>query len=766
MKPYIAVLYDSFVESVRSKVLWILLAAWTLILGALFPLAITEGESYQFSFADVANPKVMMDQLAAASAGKGTRAQRAVYAQIDKDFQEVLQQRQKNQRRIAVGLLIRSLNNVLSSEKLYDKQAWPTAERRNELKPLIEKESLSASEREKLNRNLIDLAFPGATKKASGQAAWITYAGLKLGGALPLTERQLRPFIETLIFPLVMRLGLGIVAMFVAIIITSPMIPDMFQPGSLHLLLSKPLSRSYLFLTKFLGGCIFVGINILYLLVGLYLYAGTRLGIWNEGILWCIPLFIFVFMIFYSVSALVGLVWKNAIICVVVTACFWGVCFGVGLIHFYFDVFLHIQPQTKNVVSIGDSLITTTQQGRVMIWNKDSNRWETAYGEMDGQRVLGPVWVEDQKSIYFSRSINLPFGMPSGDNTPISIAHVPDLMDPSDKSFPSKPWEDARLDSGVDLPNDALQIQPWKNSFVVLSSEGIHRFDAELASKSEQQSVSILGFNLGGATASSAYPLMTPKDWGLQKPLDLGVAPSADRFATYSRGKVILWKLEGNVLKESGTVELETAPETVAIVGVNAEYCIVCPNAAKPVVIDVAAATIHRTMDEVGEVSVRQIKVAADGQFAMLTADGEVWVADAKGAKAVKPNLAGQGHGLAISYDTAGMLWLVHHVHQADKWDVAGNKSVASVRPTPGIAERIYDYVINPFYIANPKPAAVNDTIEYVLKKPDNKTIAIDRNDLDQATLKVDPWRPLWSNSIFIAVMLAVSCWYLYRQDL
>lgn len=116
MKPYIAVLYDSFIESVRSKVLWILLAAWTLILGALFPLAITEGESYQFSFADVANPKVMMDQLAAASAGKGTRAQRAVYAQIDKDFQEVLQQRQKNQRRIAVGLLIRSLNNVLSSE--------------------------------------------------------------------------------------------------------------------------------------------------------------------------------------------------------------------------------------------------------------------------------------------------------------------------------------------------------------------------------------------------------------------------------------------------------------------------------------------------------------------------------------------------------------------------------------------------------------------------------------------------------------------------
>jgi len=49
MKPYLAILYDSLLESVRSKMLWILLAAWTLILIALFPLSISQGDYYLFT---------------------------------------------------------------------------------------------------------------------------------------------------------------------------------------------------------------------------------------------------------------------------------------------------------------------------------------------------------------------------------------------------------------------------------------------------------------------------------------------------------------------------------------------------------------------------------------------------------------------------------------------------------------------------------------------------------------------------------------------
>jgi hypothetical protein len=68
--------------------------------------------------------------------------------------------------------------------------------------------------------------------------------------------------------------------------------------------------------------------------------------------------------------------------------------------------------------------------------------------------------------------------------------------------------------------------------------------------------------------------------------------------------------------------------------------------------------------------------------------------------------------------------------------------------------------------LVNPKPAAVNQTIEYMLEKPNNKSIALDRLDLENPKEEVDPWQPIWSNTAFVVVMLGISCWYLYRQDL
>ncbi len=775
MKPYFAVLYDSFQESVRSKVLWILLAAWTLLLAALFPLSISQGESYAFTFADIENPRIILDNLASASAGKGTRAQKAIYAKLDEEFQGVLAQRQSNKRRIFTGMLINAFNKLLSNKELYSKEAWPTADARKELKPLIEKENKSTAELEQLNRSLIDLAFPGNTKSALGQASWITYGGLKLGGALPFTEKQIRPFIETGIIPLVMRLGLGIAAMFVAIIITSPMIPDMFQTGSLHLLLSKPLSRNLLFLTKFLGGCIFVAFNIVFLLVGLYIYAGTRLGIWNTGILWCIPLFIFAFMIFYSVSALVGLIWKNPIICVVITAAFWGVCFGVGLIHFYFDFFLHVQPQTQRIYAINDTIMLATQQGRIQFWDDESKMWKTAYGaDVDGQKVLGPVWLPSEKAIYFGRPRFNPFGMGGGQGAKLEFARTPDLVDPTDKTFTSKIWEDGRMDSGPELPGEPLQIIPWKNSLAVLNPSGFYVFNPAAANLSEERSIvagiagrvgSLFG-NSAVTIPSEAFVEQAPKDWKLAKPLDVSASPSFDHLLTYSRAKVCRWKSTPKALERELELQLDITTDTVAAIGTDDKTCIVCPNGMKPFVIDVETMQVRKQLDEVGEVTIKQIQVDHQGHFALLSPEGVVWLFDSVNDKVTRPSHPGYGKAHAIHFNNEGLLWIAHSGKKADLWDITGNSSKKSIRPKPSVTELVYGYIINPFYEVNPKPAAVNETIEYVLRNPKNKSLAVDRNDLDAPTIQTDPWRPIWTNSLFIAVMLSVSCWYLSRQDL
>ena len=773
MKPYFAVLYDSFQESVRSKVLWILLAAWTLILAALFPLSISPGASYAFTFADIENPRVIFDSLASASAGKGTRAQKAVYSKLDEGFQTVLIQRESNKRRINSGMLTTAFNKLLTNKELYNKDAWPTADRRKELKPLIENENRTAAELEQLNRRLIDLAFPGSTKSSTGQVSWITYGGLKLGGALPFTEKLIKPFIESNIFPLVMWLGLGIGAMIVAIIITSPMIPDMFQTGSLHLLLSKPLSRNLLFLTKFLGGCIFVAFNIVFLLIGLYVYAGTRLGIWNTGILWCIPLFIFAFMIFYSVSAFVGLIWKNPIICVVITALFWGVCFCVGVIHSFFDFFLYVQPQTQRIYAVNDTVMLTTQQGRIQFWDEETKGWKTAYGEVDGQKVMGPVWLESEKAIYFGRPRFNPFNIGGGQGAKLEFARTPDLSDPSDKTFTSKIWEDGRMDSGPDLPSEPLQIIPWKNTLAVLNENGFYRFNAAGAAQAAERKpiVDLAGrlFGINGSTPTipgEAFVEMAPKDWKLVKPMDVSASPSFQYLLTYSQGKVGRWKSRENELDQETELSLDIPPETVSTIGTNDKSCVVCPNGMKPILIDVETMTVLRNLDEMGEVTIKQILADNNGNLVMLSPEGIVWLLDTLNDKVSKPALVGQGKVHAIHLTKEGQLWVAHSGKNADLWDFQDKSSKRSLRPKATVTELVYGYIINPFYEINPKPAAVNETINFVLTNPKNKSLALDRNDLDVPTIQKDPWRPIWTNSLFIAFMLTISCWYLSRQDL
>jgi ABC-type transport system involved in multi-copper enzyme maturation permease subunit len=769
MRPYFAVLYDSFLESVKSKVLWILMGAWTIVLAGLFPLSLTSGESYKIArrnFAGESSAKSIMDKLALASSGKGSRSHQAVYNNVSTSFQSLLKQRQDNNRKISIGLLIDALNQVLAAKDLYDKEAWPTAERRKEIKELLDKTERSDVETEKLNRKLLDLAFPNLLTSTDGQATWFTYLGIKLGEPLSLSLDSMRPFIEKVFFPLVMRVGLGIIAMLIAIVITSSMIPDMFQAGSLHLLLSKPISRSLLFLTKFAGGCIFVGINIVYLLSGLYLYAGVQLQIWNEGILWCIPLFVFMFMVYYSVSSLAGLIWKNPIICVVVTTVFWGVCFTIGLIQFFFNISLNLQQQTQKIYAINDTILTVNQQGNIYYWNPSDRSMQIAYGNGDGLQVLGPVWIEKQKAVYFGKSMKTPFGMGRKQDVRLDFARTPDLADPTDTTFTSKPWEDSRLDSGPEMPAGPRQMIRWKDTLAVFNEDGLFEFDADSTNDDRQfagVSSVLKSFGLNNDKALTGFKPILESEF--PKPSDLSISPTFQTIVAFRKGELVAWKPMGESMSESGSLPLAFDKDMVAVVGCNDRIAIVCPNGKPPMIVDIGEMKIIRTMDEIGPKSVKQVIADKNDNLVVLDRDGSVWVTK-NGEPATKPALSGQGSALALHFTNDNDLWVAHTIKNADCWNLSEQKVTKSIRPKLSVLEIVYRYLVNPFYLVNPKPAAVNETIEYMLEKPGNKSIALDRADLENPKEELDPWQPIWSNTVFVIVMLTVCCWYLYRQDL
>ena len=111
----------------------------------------------------------------------------------------------------------------------------------------------------------------------------MAYFSWELGLPLPVEPEQLFPAINQLV---VTTLGtlLGVAGVFVAVL--GHRVDD---SADVRGRLGRPaaeqadLSRSWLFLAKFFGGCAFIAINAAYFIGGLWLILGLRFGLWNAA---------------------------------------------------------------------------------------------------------------------------------------------------------------------------------------------------------------------------------------------------------------------------------------------------------------------------------------------------------------------------------------------------------------------------------------------------------------------------------------------------
>lgn len=126
---------------------------------------------------------------------------------------------------------------------------------------------------------------------------------------------------------LFMNLGIGIwltwIATILALISTAGIIPDMISGGSIEMLLSKPISRTRLFLTKYFTGLLFAGLQVAAFTGASFLVIGIRGGVWEPGLFLAIPLVVIFFSYLYSVCALIGVLTKSTIASLLITLLFW-----------------------------------------------------------------------------------------------------------------------------------------------------------------------------------------------------------------------------------------------------------------------------------------------------------------------------------------------------------------------------------------------------------------------------------------------------------
>lgn len=99
---------------------------------------------------------------------------------------------------------------------------------------------------------------------------------------------------------------------FLSIFTTAGLIPSMLEKGYIELLISKPLSRTQIFLSRYIGALSIMAFNVVYLILGSWLILSIKTGIWYTPYLYSIPMIMVAFAIIYAVMALVGVASRSA----------------------------------------------------------------------------------------------------------------------------------------------------------------------------------------------------------------------------------------------------------------------------------------------------------------------------------------------------------------------------------------------------------------------------------------------------------------------
>ena len=827
MKPYLAILIDSYWEAVGNRVLWVLLVGWALVLAGLAPFGYVTERSFKLVSSDIDNFDKIKEKLVEASQGKGNEAVKAVAAKMDPAFLEQLkpddkaENEQRGRRRIRSTDMAKELNAAIEARDLYSTAAFPTADKRERLKPLIEQgvEKLGDFEREELNRELLQLAFPLELTRPRSERLWIGYAGFKLGEPLNISRRQIKQFVEPLLLGFLIKLGLGVVAVFVALIVTSPIVPETFRSGSLHLLLSKPISRIWLYLAKLLGGCIFVFFNITFVLIGLYLIAGIRFDIWNEGLLYCIPLLLFVFIIFYSVSALVGLIWGNAIVCVVACIIFWLFCFAVGAVHDGMQQHVELLPQISRIDKIDDKYWAVNQRGDVSIWNEKFSVWQPALdNDIGGQgRTFGPLYDANRNQVVVKSFFRIPFGNLAARTRKMSVIRLSgnDEQDEVAKNDSSKSTseaatddadakatsketaDDAKMaskktaeqesnkeansdpktlaearstpywmsDTGPELPQQLIELTQVGPDIVAVCRGGIYRlnWDKDLGKAGNNALVGMLRNLVPGV---NAFENVAPKDFVMSDNTSASVTADGNGLVIYNSGNVDLLKYAKNRFEVTASMKIEGEGTEPALVIANQQYCVVARDSLPIMVFDKSLKPVHAEITLPGENNARQLTwIPGTNEAAIITHTGNWFKLDSESGKLTEINSPFDGLLTAMTWQSPNEVLLGVKPNRVVEYELSKGQVVREFKPKMSTLEMVYNWGVNPVYQVNPKPSALDNAMGYLLSGNATQSMNIVTNDMEQAQVEIDVWRPIITNLVFVVVMLLIGCVYVARKE-
>lgn len=164
------------------------------------------------------------------------------------------------------------------------------------------------------------------------------------------------------------------------VVAVSTLIPDMLKSGNIELLLSKPISRDSLIISRFIAGLLLVFFSLLYLLGGVWFIVSLKSGYWHIQFIYSVFWLTYSFAVIYSMVILLGVLTRNSVITIILTIIYLFILAPIlsareklifsfvsgGVVKFIFDFLYYVFPKpiemqifTREIVSV--SSISTYQ---------------------------------------------------------------------------------------------------------------------------------------------------------------------------------------------------------------------------------------------------------------------------------------------------------------------------------------------------------------------------------------------------------------------
>jgi ABC-2 family transporter protein len=770
MRPYLAVVRDSFHAALSSRILWVAFVAIWLLMAALAPIGFVEDLTTTFRGRDFQNGTRMKAMLASGllnEQAKQTAIGRLATAMPEELLRQLEQVSKGEEVRISFNALVDGLNKLLDDERWYDAEAWKATLRLRELRELDERpaDELTDSLRRRRARLRIEAALPGVFGAHANRSITLSYAGYVFPATFNVDKPQFVTLVNQFVMPFIIDWLLGFILVMLGILVTASVIPDMLQPGSLHLLLSKPVSRTMLLLSKFIGGCAFVLLCVIQLVIGLYLIAGFRLDIWNPRLMWCIPVSVFLFSVFYSVSVLAGLRWRSPILSIGVTVIFGAICLVVGVVGGFFDGFVTRPATLQSIAVAGDNIFASTRGQGLVRFDREQNRWIDVFESdaMGGDMILPPVAISDE-TIVTANSRNARFN-PYGSGA-LDLLVLSKASDWTPEPSLRLPTATSRVYRAGDKNLLALNTgELAMTTFQAVMSAAGETSENEPASEPEEGGLfAKLNSMMGGLT--TGFTAVLPDRMALTPPRDLVVAPDGQWLLAITSGRLIRLQRPAT---DSGTWKLETTKTLEgdatqrSVLALSNKVCLVARENEPVTFFDAQSLDeigTHQFPDSISVVSGIGLK---DQRFALILSTGECQILRLEPDGKVTSQTLDFREVESLHLRTGtNDLYVAHHVDQLDVLDADEFSTKAQIRPALDRWRLIDRYVMTPLRTIVPRTGELGQTIAAMVSGKSSITFGAPNQ---EEVIRYNIFQPVLSCVIFIAVMLTISCVYFSTRD-